>query len=196
MVGKFLTNPRREQLLAYCVVGASLFFSTAVLADEQYQINGDGTVTNVKNGLMWKQCSEGQSGKDCSIGEATEYKWDDAMSKFGSGVSFAGYSDWRMPTIEELRTLVYCSNGTPQKMAWSSSCDGKDNKAGEYQQPTINQTAFPNTTWEYWSSTEKTASSAWYVLFDSGGSNSTSYSNWTSYGGYVDLAVRLVRSGQ
>lgn len=149
----------------------------------QYRINGDGTVTDTKTGLMWKRCSEGQSGDTCS-GEAAKYKWDDAMSKFRSGVSFAGYSDWRMPTREELRTLVYCSNGTPQETAWDKRC-GKD---GEYQYPTINQTAFPNTRSFYWSSTEKDASYAWLVDFYGG------YGYWNYR--VDDDAVRLVRSGQ
>jgi hypothetical protein len=104
------------------------------------------------------------------------------MAKFGKG-------EWRLPTREELRTLVYCSNGTPQEVAWNYTCDGKDNKAGEHQRPTINQIAFPNTSslW-YWSSTEKDASGAWDVYFDVG------YLNWD--GRYYDVHVRLVRSGQ
>ena len=155
---------------------------------KRYTINGDGTVTDTKTSLMWKQCSEGQSGDSCS-GEADKYMWDDAMSKFRSGVSFAGHSDWRMPTKEELRSLVYCSNGTPQEEAWDNSCDGKDAKAGDYQRPTINQTAFPNTkNFWYWSSTAQDASFAWIVFFFNGNGS------WgdRSY----DLHVRLVRSGQ
>lgn len=74
----------------------------------RYRINGDGTVTDTETRLMWKRCSEGQSGEDCS-GKAEEYTWDDAISKFGKGVSFAGYSDWRMPTLDEWGTLLECN---------------------------------------------------------------------------------------
>lgn len=162
--------------------------SKSAKGSDNYTDNGDGTVTDTKTKLMWKQCSEGQSGKDCS-GEAAKYKWDDAMSKFGKGVSFAGHSDWRMPTMEELPTLVYCSNGTQHEEARDEMCGGKDYKAGEYQKPTINQKVFPNTNKDsYWSSTEKDASDAWDVSFDYGhvsrGDRDTVY------------AVRLVRSGQ
>lgn len=105
------------------------------------------------------------------------------MSKFGSDVSFAGYSDWRMPKIEELRTLVYCSNGTRQARAWNNGCG--DN----YQRPSIDLKAFPNTPkyeW-YWSSTVD-MSYAWVVSFDDG-------DDYWSYRS-SDNAVRLVRSGQ
>lgn len=183
MIGKYLTNSRGGRLLIQGVAGMALFLSAAALAEEQYRINGDGTVTDIKTNLMWKQCSEGQRGDNCG-GEFAEYKWDDALSKFGAGVSFAGHSDWRMPTKEELRTLVYCSNGTPQETAWNKSCG----KEGEYQSPTINQTAFPNTAWWYWSSMEKDASDVWVVSFGYGADS------WYDRG--YGAAVRLVRSGK
>ncbi|MDD5393315.1 MAG: DUF1566 domain-containing protein [Thiothrix sp.] len=131
----------------------------------RYIIHNNGTVTDTQTKLMWKRCSEGQSGADCS-GEPASFTWDDAMSMFGKGGSFASYNDWRMPTIEELKTLV-------------------DNS----QTPTIDQTAFPDTlaSW-YWSSTENGASFAWYVDFYDGDGD------WDNR--YVVLPVRLVRSGQ
>lgn len=151
------------------------------LISGRYLDNGDGTITDTKTQLMWKKCSEGQSGDNCS-GKLATYKWDDAMAKFGKG-------EWRLPTREELHTLVYCSNGTPQEVAWDYGCNGKDDKAGEYQRPTINQVAFPNTgNYWYWSSTIKDASYAWSVYFGSG------YGSWHYRGG--GFLVRLVRSGQ
>ncbi len=136
---------------------------------------------------MWKQCSEGQRDKECN-GEATKYTWDDAISKFGKGISFAGYNDWRLPTHEELRTLVWCSNGTLREEAWEDWCEGKNSKAGDYQKPTIDLNFFPNTdNWFYWSSTVKDDTYAWLVYFDSG------YDYWNGCG--YEGAVRLVRTG-
>jgi serine/threonine protein kinase len=150
-------------------------------------IHHDGTVMDTKTNLMWKQCSEGQSGADCS-GEAAKYKWNDAISRFGSGVSFAGFGDWRMPTKEERRTLVHCSNGIRQEVAWNHNCSN-DAKSGNYQQPTIRLTAFPNTpAWRYWSSTEKDAVGSWAVGFDSGVNYGNNRNN--------DGRIRLVRSAQ
>jgi len=146
--------------------------------------NGDSTVTDFKNKLTWKQCSEGQNGNNCS-GDAAEYTWDDAMAKFGKGVSFAGYSDWRMPTKDELRTLVYCSNGTPQATVWDKGCGGK------YQHPTIDLKAFPNTPdATFWSASPDVGYSgtAWYVNFYNGYNSGVSKTE--------AFQVRLVRSGQ
>ena len=151
-----------------------------------YIDHGNGTITDTQTRLMWKKCSEGQSGNACS-GEAATYKWDAAMSRFKGGVSFADYNDWRMPTREELRSLVYCSNGTPASVAWDNGCSN-GGKAGDYQSPTINLQAFPNTSYWYWSSTPNDASLAWVVVFDDG------YDFWSNRGS--DNHVRLVRSGQ
>lgn len=155
---------------------------------KRYTVNIDGTVTDAKNRLMWKRCGEGQSGENCS-GMADKYSWDDAMSKFGSTVAFAGYNDWRLPTREELSTLVYCSNSTLQEKARDGSCRGKDNKAEDYQWPTINQIAFPHTAFWYWSSTKhENAAFAWYVDFNTG----EVYWDFRDSG----LLVRLVRNIQ
>lgn len=161
-------------------------------SNNRYTLNGNGTMTDTKTSLMWKQCAEGQRGDSCS-GEATEYKWAHAMSKFRSGVSFAGHSDWRMPTIEELRSLAYCSsNGTPE-VGWDSSsrCNGKDNKEGEYQKLTIHQTVFPNTPSKgFWSMSPNVygGGKALSVPFE------YDFDGWSLRN--VAFHVRLVRSGQ
>lgn len=148
-----------------------------------YTINGDGTVTDTKTKLTWKQCSEGQSGKDCSGGKAEVYKWNDKVVKFGKNASFAGFNDWRMPTLEELQTLVYCSNGKAQ----DTGCD--DNNV---QHPTIDQQAFPNTpSAKFWSSSPFSltgVNGAWYVTFDYGGTGGGTKS--------LEAHARLVRSDQ
>ena len=126
-----------------------------IIAD-RYRINDDGTVTDTKTGLMWKRCQEGRSGSDCRIGswDSGKFLWNEAMSKFGSNVNYAGYADWRMPRIDELRTLVECSNGVSQEEAWHTSCS-KNNTIDNYRCPTINTLAFPNTisAW-FWSSSD------------------------------------------
>ena len=107
--------------------------------------------------------------------------------------TFAGYSDWRLPTIEELRSLVWCSNGTPQEEAWKYGCGGTGNRNGAYQKPTLDIKVFPNTPqWQFWSSSASAYSSslsrAWVVYFGGGCVN--------DFAGSYKYAVRLVRSSQ
>jgi hypothetical protein len=147
----------------------------------QYINHGDGTITDTKTGLMWKRCSEGLSGVNCEEGKVKKYTWTDAVKRF-KDVEYAGYADWRLPTIDELKTLVYCSTGKDEEG------DCKDGS----EKPTINRQAFPNTEqWAYWSGSPDAGASdgAWYVFFNYGGSGAGN-----RYSGYS--AVRLVRGGQ
>ena len=131
---------------------------------------------------MWKRCLEGLSGVNCEEGEVERYKWDEAVKRF-KNVEYAGYKDWRLPTIDELKTLVYCSKGK-----------GKDGCCNERsEKPTINQQAFPNAeafAVAVWSGSPLAGYSdfAWHVSFYNGYSRAGSRS--------YNLAVRLVRGGQ
>uniref|UniRef100_UPI004056BE71 RCC1 domain-containing protein n=1 Tax=Candidatus Electronema sp. TaxID=2698783 RepID=UPI004056BE71 len=145
----------------------------------QYIDHGDGTIADKKTGLMWKRCSEGLSGVNCEKGVVEKYTWDNAVNRF-KNVAYAGYSDWRLPTFDELKTLVSCSKGQNER-GWCN--DGSE-------KPTINQQAFPNTEWNYWSGSSFAdgSSSAWYVDFFLGGSD--------AYFRTFHFEVRLVRGGQ
>jgi len=107
-------------------------------------------VTDTKTGLMWAQCSEGQSTTStaCDTGSVTNsYTWQQALQQaetLNNSGGFASYTDWRLPNRNELLSLV------------------------EYQcyTPAINENLFPNTpsTDGYWSSSPGTFSTfAWYV---------------------------------
>ena len=155
--------------------------------DSQLQDNGDGTVTDTKTGLIWKQCLEGQSGSDCASGSYEVFSWQQALQRaqtVNSSGGFAGFSDWRLPTIKELSSLV------------EHQCVG----------PAINLTRFPNAPndWGYWvwssSAVAGDPYGAWVVNFYDG------YTPWGDFDlddGYTGLGIkgdgnllRLVRSGQ
>ena len=64
--------------------------------DNQYVNNEDGTVSDLKTGLMWIRSYEIKE----SISEVKKYV--EQLNKTG----FAGFSDWRIPTLEELGSIV------------------------------------------------------------------------------------------
>ena len=136
--------------------------------DSVYTDHGNGTVTDTRTRLMWKKCAEGLSGATCQNGSAQLFYWDDALAH-AEASTFASYSDWRLPNVRELSSLV-------------EECR---------QDPAINTNRFPNTpTWPQWSSSPRAdrSDSAWVVGFDIG----LHYADDRNFGGNH---VRLVRGG-
>ncbi|CAK0755237.1 exported hypothetical protein [Gammaproteobacteria bacterium] len=70
-----------------------------------FTAHGDGTVTDHSTGLMWAQCSEGQTGSDCATGNVTTMTWADALNA-AKNSRLGGYIDWRLPNVKELQFLV------------------------------------------------------------------------------------------
>jgi hypothetical protein len=67
--------------------------------------NGDGTLTDNTTGLMWEKLADDGSIHDWD----TDYFWADASAvKIAAlnAATFAGHSDWRLPNVNELQTLV------------------------------------------------------------------------------------------
>lgn len=97
--------------------------------DDFYVANGEGTVAHTN--LTWKRCAEGQTwtGSTCS-GTASTYTLDQANALAGT-TTFAGQIGWRVPTADELLSLLYGYGnpaidtkifpGTPGADFWSSS---------------------------------------------------------------------------
>ncbi len=135
--------------------------------DSRYIDNGDETVTDTQTKLMWKKCAEGLSGSNCATGSATTMNWQSALALDGS--TFAGKSDWRLPNVEELRSLV----------------------AYNCHSPSINITLFPNTHVSYFFSASPNAydsAFSWLVYFDYGYDSGSYRTN--------SNRVRLVRGGE
>ncbi len=161
---------------------------------KQYWVYPNGTVQDTQTHLMWKRCPEGLSGMDCSIGERETATYYEALATY-QDISYAGYNDWRLPTTQELHTLVYCSNGIKPEYIyiedgyWSTKdCSDGDK---DYQKPTINQQVFPNNSSDtYWSSSPYVNDTvrAWSVNFEYGNA-------FEHYKSSSKLFVRLVRAG-
>ncbi len=72
--------------------------------------NGDGTVTDHVTGLMWQQSPDTDG--DGDIDAADKLTYDQAVAGAGA-LDLAGYSDWRLPTIKELYSLIDFSGIDP-----------------------------------------------------------------------------------
>ncbi|CAK0741490.1 hypothetical protein CCP4SC76_1100009 [Gammaproteobacteria bacterium] len=131
--------------------------------------HGNGTVTQNATGLMWAQCSEGQSGTGCTTGHETYMPWDQALTA-AKNSRLGGYSDWRLPNAKELQSLVDYSRYSPS----------------------IDIGYFPNTPASYFWSSSPSAyypQFSWPVYFFDGPVSG-------GYGRSGGLAVRLVRGSQ
>lgn len=72
--------------------------------------HGEGVVTHLPTGLMWKQCLEGVSGATCTEGSKLDLSWGDALNQVkavnDADVGFAGYRDWRLPSPKEVMSIM------------------------------------------------------------------------------------------
>ena len=77
-----------------------------------YRDNGDGTVSDLVTGLMWTKNIDLNG--DGQIDRSDKLSFADAMSR-AVQVKTGGYSDWRLPTIKELYSLINF-NGTDPRL--------------------------------------------------------------------------------
>ncbi len=140
-------------LLIYCMFSAVAAYADckadipATTPTDQFT-DGEQEVTVETNGLMWKKCIEGLSGDKCENGAPKLFTWQQALQQPGkvNEDGAATYKDWRLPTLNELLSLV------------ERQC----------QDPAINPNHFPNTpSAAIWSQTPyaDVPDSAWVVNF-------------------------------
>ena len=121
-----------------------------------YTDNGNGTVTDTSTGLTWQQGGTGHNGT-----------WEQGLA-YCEGLDLGGHTDWRLPTINELRSLTDFS-----------------------RTPAINITYFPDTAaLGFWSSTTHASFSDAARVVDF----STGYETKSHKGGSQN--TRAVRGGQ
>jgi hypothetical protein len=161
-------KPFGSFLLLCFLVFSGLACATPTTPTSDFIDNKDGTVTHKTTGMTWMRCAMGQTwnGATCT-GTAQKYTYDQALALT---TSFAGKSDWHLPTMTELTSIVERDN----------------------YNPSINTSLFPNSPSNYFWSASPVANdgsySAWVVSFGYG-DDSWGYK-------YDGNFVRLVRAGQ
>lgn len=75
-----------------------------------YKDNGDGTITDLVTGLMWQKSSDTDGDGQLTVNDKLSYK---KSLKYAKKSNYAGYSDWRIPTIKELYSLIDFSGIDP-----------------------------------------------------------------------------------
>ncbi len=145
------------------------FTSVTAYAEEGRFVFSDLTVTDKSTGLVWA--------RDANIANKS-LKWDEAIRflKQLNGEKYGGYSDWRLPTRDELQTLIDYAKSRGYISDFSD---------------VFNRIGFKNVqVFYYWSSTSNpydTADMFGITMFN-GGVNSgdkkfTSYNIWPVRGG-------------
>ena len=168
-----------QTLVALCLLSSMAMADcdtniSATTPDENFDESG-GIVLDKQTGLMWKQCPEGLSEDGCAVGVPDAVTWAqalEAVDALNTGGGFAGHTDWRLPNIKELQSIV------------EEQCDS----------PARNETVFPG---DYrnqlWSSSpvavtgDDTANRAWFIAVGDGVTSNEIRSR--------GLGIRLVRGG-
>ena len=86
-----------------------------VVDDDRYQDLGDGNILDKTTHLVWRQCSEGMSYDSSSqscTGIPNTFNWHDALVQ-ADLVTHGIYSDWRVPNIKELASIIEHDKQSP-----------------------------------------------------------------------------------
>lgn len=102
------------------------------------KVEGDLIIKDLTTGLMWQQSGSG---------EAMPHDASANYISYMNEISFAGYNDWRLPTLEEGMSLI----------------EKKENNHGLHISEVFDQ--FQQ--W-VWTSDKKNPAAAWYIGFDDG----------------------------
>jgi len=125
-----------------------------------YTDNGDGTITDTRTGLMWEKLSDDGSIHDKDTAATWTNAFSTKVAMLNAG-SFAGFTDWRVPNVNELQSLVNYGASYPAiNAAFNANC------APTCSVLTCSCTQ-PNA---YWSSStyQEIPSIAWVVYFQDG----------------------------
>jgi len=139
---------------------------------ERFVKNNDNSVFDKATRLEWQTCVIGQVGASCELGAVRYFGWWDAQAEVVEfNTTNGGYTDWRLPDIKELYSII------------ETACE----------EPSLNKSIFPNyplspAVSKSWSSTPSNhdINKAWQIEFQNG--------LLYTLGNDERLTVRLVRT--
>jgi Protein of unknown function (DUF1566) len=127
--------------------------------------NGDGTITDLNTKLMWTKHADDGGYFDVDSrfrwsvfqsGQSTMWSWLEGLNANGG---FAGHTDWRLPNIRELSTLVSFGRSDPGvEPVWHTNCTIGCN---------VTTCSCTGSGFPYWSTTTDAGfpSNAWAIQF-------------------------------
>lgn len=93
-----------DRFAARCVRGGE-----PLAVDERFEriepAAGQPIVVDHVTGLTWQSCAVGTDGSACENDEPRRYPWYDALTQC-EALAWAGFSDWRLPDVKELSSIV------------------------------------------------------------------------------------------
>lgn len=114
-----------------------------------FTIHSAKIATDNRTGLMWSRCQYGDEigSYGCTSNDVQKsYTWGEALA-IAEDLTFAGYSDWRVPNFKEMATII------------ETACDN----------PALNNTVFPSTAIYLWTSTPSRTDTAFnFALYFDG----------------------------
>ncbi|MFI3218884.1 MAG: DUF1566 domain-containing protein [Methylococcales bacterium] len=123
-------NSSDDDELSLIIEDSVSWFKKLVGWHQHYTNNGDGTVTDSRTGLQWTRFALGQywNGKTCE-GRAIECSLKDALDAVkqlnNNRTLNCGYSNWRIPTWEELSSIRGSSSQVIDTKVFPNNPDGR-----------------------------------------------------------------------
>jgi hypothetical protein len=100
--------------IIYLLLATNVFSQTCLsnipttTAVERFIVNEDETVLDTETDLVWKRCAEGQVFDSLTTActfDHLSYDWQQGLSAARES-SFIGKTDWRLPNVKELDSIV------------------------------------------------------------------------------------------
>lgn len=88
-----------KKKILFTVIALFLLSNISFAQNQRFKDNRDGTITDTQTGLIWTK-NANIAGKSMTQLEAIEYVKDLNLK------GLYGYKDWRLPSLEELSSLI------------------------------------------------------------------------------------------